>query len=72
MNAIITGTVTYEVFNCETIEEAVGYFQNVVIKSNAMDMKFIAIRDLFATEMNDDGTFNSDPKIWDFDDTENV
>lgn len=66
MNIIVTAQVTYEIADVQNIEEAISVFQQCVT-SEAGHMEgvtYTGTRELFATEMNADMTFDSNPQIW--------
>jgi hypothetical protein len=66
MNIIITAEVTYEIYDVETFDDAVLVFQTAVT-STARYMEgvdYTGTKNLFATAMEEDGTFSQHPKIW--------
>lgn len=66
MNIIITAEVTYEIQDVLDLEEAISIFQTCVT-SEARQMEgvtYCGTKNLFATEMNEDMTINSNPTIW--------
>lgn len=66
MNIIITAQVTYEVSDVENFEEAVDVFQTCVT-GNARYMEgveYCGTKEMFATEMTEEGTFIANPQIW--------
>lgn len=67
MNLIITAQVTYEIYGVKDVHEGVDIFKQSVIK-RLDDTQFIGIKELFATEMAEDGTFLTHPEIWEIED----
>lgn len=66
MNVIITAEVTYEIQDVNTIEEAQNIFFTCA-SSEARHMEnvyYVGMKEMFATEMNNDGTIDSNPKTW--------
>lgn len=66
MNIIITAQVTYEITDVQNIDEATDiFYQCVTREARHMEgVTYIGTRELFATEMKDDMTFDSNPQIW--------
>ena len=66
MNIIVTAEVTYEIQDVKDLEQAISIFQTCVT-SEARHMEGVThcvTKNLFATEMNDDMTFDTNPQIW--------
>lgn len=69
MNIIVTAQVTYEIYGVQDIQEAVSVFQECVVK-RIDDTQYIGTKELFATEMSDEGTFLTHPQIWEIEEVE--
>ena len=66
MRMIITATVTYEIDDVASFEDATDVLRQIVT-SEAQHMDGVThtgTRDVFASEVNDDGTIISNPTIW--------
>lgn len=70
MNIIVTAQVTYEIYGVKDIHEAVDIYKECVKKWSVTDTQYIGIKELFATELSDEGTFKTDPEIWEIEDVE--
>jgi hypothetical protein len=72
MNVIITAQVTYEIFGAEDIEEAVKVFQSSVKGKVSWDDggEYIGTKEMFITEMTDEGTFMESPQMWEIEEVE--
>ena len=66
MNVIITAEVTYEIQDVKSIDDVKDIFLTcVTAEARHMEgVTHIGIKEAFATEMNEDGTINSNPQIW--------
>lgn len=66
MNIIITAEVTYEIYDVETFDDAVEVFQTAVTgTARYMEgVDYSGTKNLFATAMEEDGTFSQHPQIW--------
>ena len=66
MNIIVTAQVTYEISDVKDFEEAKKIFQTCVIaESYRMEgVQYIGTKEMFGTEMAEDGTFLTHPQIW--------
>ena len=71
MNIIITAQVTYELTDVENFDEAISIFQSCVKAVRHMEgVQYIGTKQLFATEMADDGTFMTHPQMWEKEEVE--
>jgi hypothetical protein len=65
MNIIVTAQVTYEMTDVKDIEEAVQRFQDALYRGTFDQSKqYIGTKEMFITEMTDDGTFMESPQMW--------
>jgi hypothetical protein len=66
MNIIITAQVTYEISDVKDFEEAKNIFQTCVLaESYRMEgVEYIGTKEMFGTEMTEEGTFMEHPQIW--------
>ena len=66
MNVVITAEVTYEITGIGSIEEAKQIFFNCVSDRNrhVENVYFVGLKEMFATQMNNDGTISSVPNTW--------
>ena len=72
MNVIVTAQVTYEIFDVANFEEAVEVFQTCATGSARYmeGANYIGTKEMFGTEMNEDGTFKTHPQIWELEEVE--
>lgn len=70
MNIIVTAQVTYEIYDVKDITEAIDVYKECVKKRTVSDTQYIGIKELFATEMSDEGTFLTHPEIWEIEEVE--
>lgn len=70
MNTIVTAQVTYEIYGVKDITEAIDVYKECVKKRTVSDTQYIGIKELFATEMSDEGTFLTHPEIWEIEEVE--
>lgn len=71
MNIIVTAQVTYEISDVKDFEEAKNIFQSCVKAVRHMEgVQYIGTKQLFATEMTDDGTFMTHPQMWEKEEVE--
>ena len=70
MNIIVTAQVTYEIYGVKDITEAIDVYKECVKKRTVSDTQYIGIKELFATEMSDEGTFLTHPEIWEIEEVE--
>ena len=71
MNIIITAQVTYELTDVENFDEAVSVFQSCVkAVCHTKGVQYIGTKELFATEMADDGTFMTHPQMWELEEVQ--
>jgi|APGre2960657373_1045057.scaffolds.fasta_scaffold180602_2 hypothetical protein len=71
MNVIVTAEVTYELTNVENFDEVISIFQTCVMSVRNMEgVSYIGTKQLFATEMTDEGTFMESPQIWEMEEVQ--
>ena len=66
MNIIITAQVTYEITDVDSFGDALSIFQQCA-SSEAHQMEgveYIGTKELFATEMTGQNSFDQSPKTW--------
>lgn len=66
MRLLITATVTYEIDDVDSYEDAKDILRTAV-ETEAHYMEGVScqrIVDVFASEVNDDGTLITNPRIW--------
>lgn len=72
MKVTVTALVTYEIYDVETFDDAVDVYQQCV-KAEARHLdgvQYIGTKEMFLTEMTDDGEFMSHPTIVEIDEVE--
>jgi hypothetical protein len=71
MNVIVTAEVTYELTNVENFDEVISIFQTCVMSVRNMEgVAYVGTKQLFATEMTDEGTFMESPQIWEMEEVQ--
>lgn len=70
MNVIVTAEVTYEFADVKSVEHAIEVYQSCVKRHLWDNTQYIGTKQMFITEMNEDGTFMDFPEIWDIEDVE--
>lgn len=66
MNIIVTAQVTYEIYDVDNVDDAISVFQQAVTAKarHLDDVSYIGTKELFATEMSDEGEFLTHPQMW--------
>ncbi len=71
MNVIVTAEVTYELRDIENLDDVISIFQTCVKSVRHMEgVAYIGTKQLFATEMTDEGTFMASPQMWEMEEVE--